>query len=101
MGRNCAASWWRGWYQEACNDTHKEGFDSGRISVPAGPELERQVAVRSFHLPARLGEDGAVGSEPAHPRPLPGVAPRAGEPKNLALALVAFELAWVDAGAAT
>src|ERR1019366_9029454 len=79
MGRSCAASWWRGWYREACNDTHKEGFDSGRISVPAGAELERQAAVRSFDVPARLGEDGAVGSEPAHPRPLPGAAARAGK----------------------
>src|ERR1019366_6098341 len=79
MGRSCAASWWRGWSREARNDTHSQRFDPGRISVPAGAELERQAAVRSFHLPARLGEDGAVGSEPAHPRPLPGAAARAGK----------------------
>src|ERR1035438_8572892 len=79
MGRNCAASWSRGWSREACNDTHKEGFDSGRISVPTGAELKRQAAVRSCDLPAHLGEDGAVGPEPAHPRPLPGAAARAGK----------------------
>src|ERR1019366_8096396 len=79
MGKSCAASWWRGWSREARNDTHSQRFDPGRISVPAGAELERQAAVRSFHLPARLGEDGAVGPEPAHSRPLPGAAPRAGE----------------------
>src|ERR1019366_4344278 len=79
MGKSCAASWWRGWSREARNDTHSQRFDPGRISVPAGAELERQAAVRSFHLPARLGEDGAVGPEPAHSWPLPGAAPRAGE----------------------
>src|ERR1035438_172328 len=79
MGRNCAASWSRGWSREACNDTHKEGFDSGRIPVPAGAELERQTALRSCDVPARLGEDGAVGPEPAHPRPLPGATADTGE----------------------
>src|ERR1035437_3034186 len=47
--------------------------------MPAGAELERQAAVRSLDLPARLGENGAVGPEPAHPRPVPGAAADAGE----------------------
>ena len=47
--------------------------------MPAGAELERQAVLRPLDLPARLGEDGAVGSQPAHTRPLPGAAAGAGE----------------------